>query len=76
MGICLTFGFAFQRRANGFGHRQQGGVDDIGGRSWTAVARINQLDRSARRGQSDDSQLEQAFGFVHLGFFEAHAIAF
>src|SRR3978361_840756 len=76
MGICLAFGFAFQRWADGFGDRQQGGIDHIGGRSWTAVARVDELDRSARRGQSNDSQLEQAFSFVHLGFFQAHAIAF
>jgi hypothetical protein len=76
MGVCLAFGVTFQCRADGFRDRQQSGIDDISGWSWTAVARVDELDRSARRSQSDDGQLKQAFRFVHLGFFQAHTIAF
>ena len=58
MGVFLAFGLALQRRANGFGRRQRGGIDHVGCRSRTAVARIDQLHRSTRRRQADHGQLE------------------
>ncbi len=64
MVIFLPFGFAFQCRADGFGDRQQGRIDHVGGRPWTAVAGIHQLDGSARRGQSDDGELEEGIASV------------
>ena len=76
MGVCLTFCFALQRCADGFGHRQQGGINDVGGRSCTAVARIDQLDRSTGRRQADHGQLEQPLSLMHLGLFQPHPIAF
>ena len=59
MGVFLTFCVALQRRADGFGHghRQQGGINHVGCRSGTAVARIDQLDGSARRRQADQANL-------------------
>jgi general secretion pathway protein F len=53
MGVFLTFCVALQRWADGFGHRQQGSIKHVGCRSCTAVARIDQLDCSARRRQAD-----------------------
>jgi hypothetical protein len=76
MGVFLTVCFALQRRANGFGRSQQGGINHVGRRSWTAVARVDQLHRSTRRRQADHGQLEQACSLMHLGLFQPHPIAF
>ena len=76
MGVFLTFCVALQRRADSFGHRQQGDVNHVGCRSCTTVARIDQLDGSARRRQADHGQLEQPFRLMHLGRFQPHPVAF
>ena len=76
MMVFLTSGFAFQRCADGFGDRQQGNIDHVSGRSWTAIAGIHQLDGATRRGQADDGQLEQPSSLMHLRLFQAHSVAF
>ena len=76
MAVFLTFGFSFQCCADGFGGGQQGDVDHVACRSWTAVARVHQLDGSTRCGQSDDGQLEQPSSLMHLRLFLAHTVAF
>ena len=77
MVVFLPFGFAFQGWTDGVSSRQQCWINHICCRSRTAVAGVHQLDRSTRRRrQADHGQLEQPVSLMHLGLFEAHAIAF
>ncbi len=64
MGILLTRGFAFEGCGNGFGGRQQGGIDDIGRGARAAITGIDQLQGAGGRGEADQSQLEQPSGSV------------
>ena len=64
MGILLTRGFAFKGCGNGFGGRQQVGINDIGGGPRAAITGIDQLQGAGGRGEADQSQLEQPSGSV------------
>ncbi|HEY0375389.1 MAG TPA: hypothetical protein VGC87_00365, partial [Pyrinomonadaceae bacterium] len=76
MGIVLPRGLAFQPWADGIDSRQQGGIDDVGCGPRAAITGVDQLQRAGGRDESDQSQLEQPAGLLHLGFLQAHAVAF
>jgi len=76
VGILLTRGFAFEGCANGFSGWQQGSIDDIGSGARSAISGVDQLHRAGGRGNADQSRLEQPPRLLHLGFFQAHSVAF
>ena len=76
MRVLLARRFALKRRANGFGRTNEIFIGDIQCRTRTSVARINKLNSTHRGGQRNGRQLEQARGFLDLGFFQPQSIGF
>jgi hypothetical protein len=72
----LAHRFALKRRANGFGRTNKIFIGDVQRRTRTSVPRVNELNGTHRGGQRDGRQLEQARGFLDLGFFQPQSIRF
>ncbi|WP_231844565.1 transposase family protein [Acidiphilium multivorum] len=76
MKVFLSWCFALERRADGIRCWEQSGIDDVGCRPAAAVACVDELDGTGGCGKTDQGQLEQASGVLHLGFFEPEANTF